>query len=153
MLRKRALALAARQHSSLGRSDVRRRLPRCTRSTATSPRRSAIATHPIYGYYSLHDGTDFGAGCGQPLYAAARGKVISALLLLRLGQPDDRSTTATPAGSASRTIYNHATSYTVGVGQRVRRGQVIGYVGHHRLVDRLPPALHRDGQRPSRRTR
>ena len=32
--------------------------------------------HPIYGYYSLHNGTDFGTGCGAPLYAAAGGTVI-----------------------------------------------------------------------------
>ena len=30
-------------------------------------------THPIYGYWGLHDGTDFGAGCGQPIHAAAVG--------------------------------------------------------------------------------
>ena len=24
-------------------------------------------THPIYGYWGLHDGTDFGAGCGASL--------------------------------------------------------------------------------------
>ena len=28
--------------------------------------------HPIYGYYSLHDGTDFGAACGAPLYVRRR---------------------------------------------------------------------------------
>ncbi len=22
--------------------------------------------HPIYGYWGLHDGTDFRAGCGEP---------------------------------------------------------------------------------------
>ncbi|MDP2774586.1 MAG: M23 family peptidase, partial [Nocardioides sp.] len=30
-------------------------------------------THPIYGYYGLHDGTDFGVGCGQSLFAVAGG--------------------------------------------------------------------------------
>ena len=33
------------------------------------------------------------------------------------------------AGVAVQTAYNHATRYVVGPGQRVRRGQVIGYVG------------------------
>ena len=27
-------------------------------------------THPIYGYYALHDGTDFGAGCRAPYSSA-----------------------------------------------------------------------------------
>ena len=30
--------------------------------------------HPIYHYWGLHDGTDFGAGCGTPLHAAAGGR-------------------------------------------------------------------------------
>jgi murein DD-endopeptidase MepM/ murein hydrolase activator NlpD len=32
-------------------------------------------------------------------------------------------------GVGLATIYNHATRYIVGVGQRVSRGQIIGYVG------------------------
>lgn len=85
-------------------------------------------THPIYGYRSLHDGVDFGAGCGQPLYAAASGTVVSRYyqsawgnrLILDHGYQ---------RGVGLATIYNHAIRYTVGVGQRVQRGQVIGYVG------------------------
>ncbi|MGN0062870.1 MAG: peptidoglycan DD-metalloendopeptidase family protein [Nocardioides sp.] len=86
-------------------------------------------THPIYGYYSLHDGTDFGGGCGVPLVAAEDGKVISSYwsdvyghrLVLDHG---------VLAGSSLASIYNHASSYTVGVGSRVKRGQVIGYMGN-----------------------
>ena len=33
------------------------------------------------------------------------------------------------SGVGLATIYNHATSYIVGVGDRVERGQVIGYQG------------------------
>ncbi|RYP81697.1 hypothetical protein EKO23_23150 [Nocardioides guangzhouensis] len=85
--------------------------------------------HPIYGYYSLHDGTDFGAGgCGKPLVAAADGRVSSRYwsdvygnrLVLDYGFV---------RGVGLASIYNHASSYVVGVGQRVRRGQVIGYMG------------------------
>lgn len=85
-------------------------------------------THPIYGYYSLHDGTDFAAGCGAPLYASANGKVISRYyqsawgnrLIIDHGYQ---------RGVGLATIYNHATHYVVGVGERVKRGQVVGYVG------------------------
>lgn len=85
-------------------------------------------THPIYGYYGLHDGTDFGAGCGTPMKAVADGTVISAYyssvygnrLYVNLGKVNGHNLVAN---------YNHATSYTVGVGDRVQRGQTVGYVG------------------------
>jgi murein DD-endopeptidase MepM/ murein hydrolase activator NlpD len=85
-------------------------------------------THPIYGYYSLHDGTDFHAACGSPMYAAAGGKVLSRYyssvygnrLVLGVGNVN---------GNYVSVIYNHATSYRVGVGQTIGRGEVIGYAG------------------------
>ncbi|WP_109508366.1 M23 family metallopeptidase [Nocardioides speluncae] len=84
--------------------------------------------HPIYGYYSLHDGTDFGAGCGQPLYAGASGTVISSYYQTAWGNRliIDHGFVR---GVGLATIYNHASSYTAGVGDRVERGEVIGYVG------------------------
>lgn len=85
-------------------------------------------THPIYGYWGLHDGTDFGGGCGQPIRAAESGRVVSAYssdvygrrLIVDHGVLN---------GAGVATIYNHAASYTVGAGAQVQRGQVIGYVG------------------------
>lgn len=85
-------------------------------------------THPIYGYWGLHDGTDFGGGCGQPIVAAESGRVISSYwsavygnrLIVNHG---------VLAGAGVATIYNHASSYTVSSGTQVQRGEVIGYVG------------------------
>ena len=85
-------------------------------------------THPIYGYWGLHDGTDFGGGCGQPIHAAESGRVVSSYwsdvygrrLIVNHGVLN---------GAGVATIYNHAASYTVGAGAQVQRGQVIGYVG------------------------
>ena len=93
----------------------------------TSP--FGMRTHPIYGYYSLHSGTDFGGGCGMSLAAAAGGRVISKYysptygnrLLVHIGTVNGQSMTL---------AYNHASSYTVGVGQTVQRGQVVGYSGN-----------------------
>ncbi|MET0525571.1 MAG: peptidoglycan DD-metalloendopeptidase family protein [Nocardioides sp.] len=84
--------------------------------------------HPIYGYYSLHDGTDFHAPCGTPLHAAGTGKVISAYyssvwgnrLFVGLGNVNGKYVTV---------IYNHLSGYNASVGQTVQRGQVIGYAG------------------------
>ena len=84
--------------------------------------------HPIYGYWGLHDGTDFGVACGEPLHSAADGKVISSYWSDVYGNRlviDN----GLAGGTGIATIYNHASSYTVGVGDTVKRGQVIGYVG------------------------
>jgi murein DD-endopeptidase MepM/ murein hydrolase activator NlpD len=85
-------------------------------------------THPIYGYWGLHDGTDFGGGCGQAIVAAESGTVISSYwsavygnrLIINHG---------VLSGAGVATIYNHASSYTVSPGTHVQRGEVIGYVG------------------------
>lgn len=84
--------------------------------------------HPIYGYYSLHNGVDFGAGCGSPLYAPAGGTVISSYYQTAWGNRliIDHGY---QRGTGLATIFNHATHYVVGVGSQVSRGQVVGYVG------------------------
>jgi murein DD-endopeptidase MepM/ murein hydrolase activator NlpD len=126
-LRQRALRLAAQHKGSAPRPSGGYLSYPVQGGYITSP--YGYRVHPIYGYYSLHDGTDFGAGgCGKPLVAAADGRVSSRYwsdvygnrLVLDYGFV---------RGVGLASIYNHATSYTVGVGQRVRRGQVIGYMG------------------------
>ena len=84
--------------------------------------------HPIYGYWGLHDGDDFGAPCGAPLYAVANGTVMSEYyssvwgnrLYINLGMIN---------GSNVTVIYNHLSAYRSHVGQHVTRGQVVGLVG------------------------
>jgi murein DD-endopeptidase MepM/ murein hydrolase activator NlpD len=84
--------------------------------------------HPIYGYWGLHDGTDFSAPCGTPNRAAGSGTVISRYwsdvygnrLYVDLGQVNGKNMTV---------IYNHLSSYAASTGQRVKRGQVVGYSG------------------------
>jgi len=84
--------------------------------------------HPIFGYRSLHDGVDFGAGCGTPIRAAAPGRVLSEYFQTAWGNRIiiDHGY---HGGVGLATIVNHMSSYAVRSGQYVRRGQVIGYVG------------------------
>ncbi|GGO71133.1 peptidoglycan DD-metalloendopeptidase family protein [Nocardioides deserti] len=101
-------------------------LMRPTDGVVTSP--YGYREHPIYHYWGLHDGTDFGAACGTPMYAVSSGTVMTRYyssvyghrLYLNVGQVNGRLVTA---------VYNHATRYVVGPGDRVERGQVVGYVG------------------------
>ena len=87
-----------------------------------------MRTHPIYGYRGMHDGTDFRTGCGESMRAAGSGTVVSRYwsdvygnrLYLDLGKVNGRNMTV---------VYNHATGYRVGVGAKVRRGQVVGSAG------------------------
>jgi murein DD-endopeptidase MepM/ murein hydrolase activator NlpD len=84
--------------------------------------------HPVLRYWKLHDGTDFGAGCGTPIRAPRAGRVAERYynagygnrLMIDHGYLGGRYVT---------TGYNHASRYIVRVGQRVQKGQVIGYVG------------------------
>jgi murein DD-endopeptidase MepM/ murein hydrolase activator NlpD len=85
-------------------------------------------THPIWGYRSLHDGIDFGATCGTPIRAAAAGTVLSTYYQSAWGNRIiiDHGV---KYGVGVATISNHLEGYAVAQGQRVERGQVIGYVG------------------------
>lgn len=101
-------------------------LQRPVPGSVTSP--YGYRTHPIYGYYGLHDGTDFRAPCGTANVASGSGTVISRSysavfgnrLYLDLGRVNGKNLTV---------VYNHLSGYAVSQGARVSRGQVIGYSG------------------------
>ena len=80
--------------------------------------------HPILGYSRMHSGIDFGAGYGSPIYATSDGVVQFA------GWRGGHGNYVRLAhGSAIGTGYGHMSRIAVSPGSRVRRGQVIGYVG------------------------
>ncbi|WP_241997827.1 MULTISPECIES: M23 family metallopeptidase [Kribbella] len=84
--------------------------------------------HPVLHYWKLHDGTDFGAGCGTPIHAAASGVITDRYYNGGYGNRLFLSN-GVINGSSITTVYNHLSRYKVRVGQRVTKGQVIGYVG------------------------
>ncbi len=82
--------------------------------------------HPISGYTKMHEGIDFAAPKGTPIYAAGSG-VIEYLgrnssfgKYIRIRHKSDL-----------KTAYAHLNGYKKGLkkGSRVKQGQVIGYVG------------------------
>jgi len=123
---RQAAAAAAAAHSGGGGGPSSGFLSYPVNGYITSP--YGYRVHPIYGYYSLHNGVDFGASCGSPMYATANGTILSQYydsvwgnrLIVDHGYQ---------RGVGLATIYNHATSYVVGVGDHVSRGQLVGYVG------------------------
>jgi murein DD-endopeptidase MepM/ murein hydrolase activator NlpD len=84
--------------------------------------------HPIYHRWTLHDGTDFGGACGTPIRAAASGTVIAKYYNSGYGNRVIIDN-GLHAGAGIGTAYNHLSGYSTYVGERVARGDVIGYVG------------------------
>ena len=85
--------------------------------------------HPIFKYWGLHDGIDYAAGCGQPLWAGVAGVVTSKYYSDVYGYRLFVDVGAA-SGMGITLVYNHAAGYSVDVGDRLRRGQVIGSVGN-----------------------
>jgi murein DD-endopeptidase MepM/ murein hydrolase activator NlpD len=84
---------------------------------------------PYYRVWQLHAGTDFAAGSGSAILAAASGRVIQAgwnggygrYTCINHGRLSGRGFT---------TCYAHQSRIHVHVGEYVRRGEVIGRVGN-----------------------
>ncbi|HHC08744.1 MAG TPA: hypothetical protein ENK55_08510 [Actinobacteria bacterium] len=80
--------------------------------------------HPIYGTVRMHNGLDIDAPAGEPISAFARGRVIFAGWKGGYGKA-----VMIDHGGGMVTLYAHQSRLAVEVGQQVRGGQVIGYVG------------------------
>lgn len=83
--------------------------------------------HPILGYTRLHGGVDIRAYCGTPIYSIASGTARTASLA-GLGNQVlvDHGVIG---GSSYITSYNHLQRFAVSNGQKVSKGQLVGYSG------------------------
>jgi murein DD-endopeptidase MepM/ murein hydrolase activator NlpD len=81
--------------------------------------------HPIYKVRKLHTGTDFSAPTGTPIYATGDGKV-STYKRSRAGYGNH---IVIDHGYGYQTLYAHMSKVDVKRGQKVKRGDVIGYIG------------------------
>lgn len=90
--------------------------------------RYGMRLHPVYHRWTLHDGLDVAAPCGRPVHATARGVVVARYYS---GPYGNRVVIAHGLrnGVGLATAYNHLSRFSTFRGQRVRRGDVIGYVG------------------------
>lgn len=91
--------------------------------------------HPILGYTRMHAGIDFAARYGSPIYAVTDGVIAFA------GRHGGHGNyVRIQHGGGLATGYAHMSRIAAVSGQRVRRGQVIGYVGSTGLS--TGPHLH-----------
>ena len=88
--------------------------------------RQGPRVHPITGEYKNNGGTDIGASYGSAIYAADSGKVVSSSDGWNGGWGNY---VMIDHGNGMQTLYAHMSSRAVSVGQTVKRGQTIGYVG------------------------
>lgn len=79
---------------------------------------------PFTGEAGFHQGIDISTEKGQPVYATADGRVESAGYSGDYGQ-----LIVVHHGFGLATRYGHLSAYAAKVGESVKRGQVIGYVG------------------------
>lgn len=80
--------------------------------------------HPLLAYSRMHQGVDFGAPHGAPIYAAASGKVDYAA-----PHGGHGNYVRITHNNSLKTAYAHMSRIAVKPGQQVSQGQVIGYVG------------------------
>ncbi|MEI6577499.1 MAG: M23 family metallopeptidase [Bacteroidota bacterium] len=92
--------------------------------------------HPIYKTLRMHTGIDFTAPRGTPVYATADGMVEPA----NAGASGYGISIVLNHGFGYETLYGHLSRVAVRPGVRVKRGQVIGYVGSTGLA--VAPHLH-----------
>ncbi|MCD9154648.1 M23 family metallopeptidase [Aeromicrobium duanguangcaii] len=109
-----------------GTGDSGGALSRPVSGPITSP--YGMRRHPITGVYKLHDGTDFGVGCGVPIRAAAGGRIVSQYYNGGYGNRVILNN-GVKRGVSVITTYNHLSRYAKSTGAKVSRGDIIGYVG------------------------
>lgn len=80
--------------------------------------------HPLLNYSRMHQGVDFGAAHGSPIYAAASGTVEFAA-----PHGGHGNYVRLRHNNTLKTAYAHMSRFAVRAGQSVKQGDVIGYVG------------------------
>jgi murein DD-endopeptidase MepM/ murein hydrolase activator NlpD len=85
-----------------------------------------LRIHPIYKIIKFHYGMDFTAPAGTDVYASGNGVVAS----VQTSQRGLGKNIVIDHGFGYSSTYAHLSNFNVRVGQKVQRGDVIGYVGN-----------------------
>lgn len=99
--------------------------------------------HPILKIRKFHKGMDFKAATGTPIYASGNGKVVLAQRSATFGK-----VVYIDHGFGYRTIYAHMSKMATRKGRKVKRGDIIGYVGNtgRSVGSHLHYEVHKNGR-------
>ncbi len=101
--------------------------------------------HPIYKTRKLHTGMDFSAKTGTPIYATGDGKIAK----IKKSRRGYGNHVIINHGFGYRTLYAHMSKFAVIKGQKIKRGDIIGYVGNTgtSMAPHLHYEVHKDGKK------
>jgi murein DD-endopeptidase MepM/ murein hydrolase activator NlpD len=99
--------------------------------------------HPILKIRKFHKGMDFKAPTGTPIYASGNGRVVLAQRSATFGK-----VVYIDHGYGYRTIYAHMSKIATKKGRKVKRGDIIGYVGNtgRSVAPHLHYEVHKNGR-------
>ena len=92
--------------------------------------------HPIYKTRKMHAGMDFSAKTGTEIYATGNGTINK----VRRSKKGYGNYVEINHGYGYKTLYAHMSKFIVKQGQKVKRGELIGYVGN--TGTSVAPHLH-----------
>jgi murein DD-endopeptidase MepM/ murein hydrolase activator NlpD len=100
--------------------------------------------HPIYKTLRMHTGVDFTAPTGTPIYAPGNGTVTK----VERSRYGYGMMVVIDHGYGFETLYAHLSSFNVRVGQKITRGEIIGFVGNTGVstAPHLHYEVHRNGR-------
>jgi murein DD-endopeptidase MepM/ murein hydrolase activator NlpD len=107
-------------------SSVKRSLIKTPVMAARITSKFGTRKHPISGFTKMHQGVDFAAPAGTPIYAAGNG------IVAEIGRKGAYGKyIKIRHGNDLHTAYGHARSFAKGLikGAKVKQGQIIAYVG------------------------
>ena len=101
--------------------------------------------HPIYKIRKFHYGMDFSAPTGTEVFATGSG-VVERIQRSKIGFGNHITI---DHGYGFETLYAHLSAFNVKEGQKVKRGDVIGYVGSTgtSTAPHLHYEVHKNGQK------
>ncbi len=99
--------------------------------------------HPFYKYRKMHNGMDFSAPLNTEVFATGNATVVKAQRSSGFG-----NLIILDHGFGYETYYAHLSDFNVKPGQKVKRGEVIGFVGNSGLstAPHLHYEVHKNGE-------